>query len=222
MKRITKLVQIAMLSAAAAVSHAAVVINTTGAQAGMSDAGSTRPNDVFSSMNGWYGANLSISGQETLNFQFVGSEAYFNDNFIVGSGEGQQTIYNHGASNQSFSQTFSSGLIDFRFEVNNAYTGMTSTVSNGSNVLPSFLGADTAHQPNFWVGLEHGNSGDVTGILLALDDGAGSPDFDYDDEVVRITGFSSVQVSPVPLPATLPLLASAVGLLILGQRRRRV
>lgn len=218
MKRITKLVQIAMLSAVAAASHAALVIDTTGAQAGMSDAGATKGNTVYSASNGWYGANLSVTGNETLTFSYVGAEAYFNDRFVVG----QQTIYNHGASNQSFSQSFSSGVLGFRFESDNAFTNVTSTVNNGSNVLPSFLGADTAHQPNFWVGFERSNTGDITGILLALDDGAGHPDFDYNDEVIRITGFSSVQVSPVPLPATMPLLASAVGLLmLLGRCRRR-
>jgi hypothetical protein len=80
------------------------------------------------------------------------------------------------------------------------------------------------------------NGGDVTGsttsiaFLLAnsnqtayafFDDSGAGPDKDYDDMVVRIDFVVTPPVTPVPLPAALPLFASGLGAMGLFTWRRR-
>lgn len=102
------------------------------------------------------------------------------------------------------STEISAGLVNFRFK--DVTTG--DVFKNGSSI--SFVIMD-GFMPADFLGTDYG----PFDYILGLND-SGLDDGDYDDFVV---GLRFLPVSEVPVPAALPLMASALGLFGLGRRR---
>lgn len=108
---------------------------------------------------------------------------------------------------ESFSLSSNPGLVPLLFK---SITGGTLAVNGGT-----ISGGGTTSIAFF---LANGNQ---TAYAFFDDSGAG-PDKDYDDMVVRIDVVVPPPVTPVPLPAALPLFASGLGAIgVLAWRRKR-
>lgn len=222
--------------------HAGIVIDTSNAIAGTSQGYKNTPNHIIGKKDGYFGANLFTDSAEStdITVEFLGSQAKWNAWFTLTNGNESWTIANHpnGASgvvkaNDTNRQqgTITAGaqqLLNFSFSIDVLWNGIGAdyVVNNGSNSLPTSL------QPNnsgryFWTGFEYNNAGDISAILLGLDDGGGWPstDEDNDDLLIRMTGFNNAimqtnTIPEVPVPASISLFFSALGLTGLLRRKK--
>ena len=169
-------------------------------------------NDVLgalgvSSLEGYHGAQISLTTRARLTYTFLGFEANKANHFVA-DGRFDTEIF---AGNKavdlaglvSFTRNADAGLLDFRFLTNGGRGGVANGGPNsgllGQDFFASIVGSPTARS---------GRS-----LLLFLDDlGPGSDD-DYDDLVLRI------DVAAMPLPASALLVGTAF--LGLGLLRRR-
>jgi hypothetical protein len=195
-----------------------------GGIAGNTENGSTA-NDVIHNQSGYYGANLKVDTDSIVTFEFLGSEAGWDNIFGYGPSDSPtNTIENHPASSsgtvlasdsasyeQSFSVFASAGsLLDFFFEV--LKSGHEGIVENGNNICPTSVAVNSCIGgiPNFWLG-DDGQGG----IWIALDDGGGSVDDNHDDLVIRATSRS------VPEPSIIALFAAGLFGIGFAARRRQ-
>lgn len=156
--------------------------------------------DVATGATGGVFGQLSATQDTNLTVTFLGKEAW-NTNFFMFNGSevgGTSTsLVNVG---DSFTFSVAAGLIDFGF-------GGSDTSAPASN-LTNYVGK-IAYIEND--GSYKDSQGNPFAFLIGFNDG-GSPDGDYDDYVVG--------VSAVPVPASLPLLASALGMFGIARRRK--
>ena len=166
-----------------------------GADARAGSIGSTASNnDVIGVMEGWFGANLYLTGPADIYIEFLGVEAGYTNTFTFNGDPkytetGLQQDFPAGTGGVTVNGV-SAGLLNFSFSTN-----QSTSVSNGANVLPS------ANAPNFFITFGHDGDAVVDGVtpsggqsvILAFDDN-GSPDDNHDDLVVRLSvtsgGFS--------------------------------
>jgi len=147
-------------------------------------------------LDGFFGANISIDQDTSLNFEFIGKEAGYTTTFSFAG----NSFTNNDAKGTSFNvmNLLASAVLDFRFDV----TESGAFVVNGSN-----NDSITGGFADFWVMQELDGS-----LLIAFDDGGANPDDDNHDDMV-------IRISQVPEPGTLGLIG--LGLVAAGAARRK-
>ena len=155
-------------------------------------------------VSGTFG-QLSAVRATTFKVTFLGEEAS-NINFYLSNGAevaGSRTEMGGVAIGDSFLFNVDAGVIDFGF------SGSQSDVaSNIDNFIGKF-----AYIANDQLTLD--SDGNPFAFLIGFNDG-GSRDGDYDDYVIGVSS-----VSAVPVPAALPLMASALGAFGIARRRNK-
>lgn len=196
MKKLLLAVSLALVSTASqAITIGQLSLATAG---GVVFSGDTH--DVITGATGGAFGQLSATQDTLFTVTFLGKEAT-NANFYISNGvQVANTSTTTAYAGQSFSFNVAAGLIDFGF-------GGSGTATPASN-LSNYIGT-IAYIPND--GSYVDASGNPFAFLIGFND-SGSPDGDYDDYVVG--------VSAVPVPAALPLLASALGMFGVARRRK--
>ncbi|MES2548046.1 MAG: VPLPA-CTERM sorting domain-containing protein [Pseudomonadota bacterium] len=152
----------------------------------------TAGNDVTFDTQG-YNGQLSASADTVFRVTYLGKEAG-NQNFYLQSG----AFYfdtNTAVVGETYDFVISAGVIDFGFTGSGGLTAENKV--GGSNINNIYYLLDSSSSGSFNIGFNDG----------------GSLDLDADDLVVR--------VSSVPVPAALPLLASALGAFGIARRRNK-
>jgi hypothetical protein len=222
--------------------NAGVLVDLNNAIAGTSQDYKNNTNHIIGKKDGYFGANLFTDNAEStdITVEFLGSQAKWNIDFTLSNGESSWIINNHpnNASGvvkandtnrqQGTINVGANQLIDFSFAIDVLWNGIGADyfVNNGSNNLPTSLQANNSGR-YFWTGFEYANNGSISAIILGLDDGGGWPttDEDNDDLMIRMSGFNNAIIKPtstpeVPLPASLGLFVSAIGLTGLLRRKK--
>lgn len=156
--------------------------------------------DVITGATGGVFGQLFATQDTAFSVTFLGKEAA-NTNFFISNGSFVENSYSTTiAAGQNFTFNVSAGAIDFGF-------GGFGTPTAASN-LSNYLGTIAYIANN---GSYKDAAGNPFAFLIGFND-SGSSDGDYDDYVVG--------VSSVPVPAALPLLASALGMFGVARRRK--
>jgi hypothetical protein len=223
--------------------QAGIIVDISNAIAGTSQDYKNTPNHIIGKQAGYFGANIFTDDTEStaITVEFLGSQAKWDVFFTLSNGEDAWTIKNHPngpsglvkANNTNRQQgtinVAGNQLLNFSFAIDDQWKGkgVDWTVNNGSNGLPGTLQGTGRY---FWTGFEYNQAGGISAIILGLDDGGGLYDEDNDDLMIRMSGFGSAslfsgsvpnppQSTPVPVPASLWLMLSSMG--ILGAIKRR-
>lgn len=210
---------LAMSSGAMALTFGNIPGGVAGSNDGLSPLGLSDP------LNGWYGAELFLSGgPATITATILGSEAGNNNSFTFGG-----NTYQTGGGTNNWTGDNSAGGGITTWNLGNVGSGSLSfsfgtsgglSVANGSN--PD--NTQPAPNPgiNFFASfVENQNAGSGQGVYLFFDDDGAANDDNHDDLVVRldITGGPG-RITVVPLPAGGLLLISALGGMAVLRRRR--
>lgn len=153
-------------------------------------------NDVTGDVEGFNGV-LSALRSTVFTVEYLGKEAA-HKNFFVQSGN---NIFNTNNTmvGQKFTFNIAEGIVNFGFTDSNVGFSASNTGANINNIYYLF-GSDLL--------------GDGSSFIVGFND-KGS-DIDADDLVVRVSA-----VSAVPVPAALPLLATAFGAFGIARRRNK-
>lgn len=146
--------------------------------------------------------SIVANGPGTITFTYLGNESGYSNAFTFSG----ITFTESNAIGSSASALVGAGTLDFSFSDNRG-----ATFSNGSTATPVLGFAILNGNLTPVVGPNYGPFDYVLGFN---DSSAG--DADYDDFVV---GVNFTPISAVPLPASLPLLAAALGLFTFARRR---
>ena len=162
----------------------------------------TAGHDVITGATGGTFGLLSVDMDTILRATFLGKEAG-DVNFYVANGVNVANSANNVASvGDSFEFAVSAGAINFGF--NDSSTGVSaSNIGDSMNKI-----AYIANNGKYI----DAATGSAYAFLIGFND-SGSLDGDYDDYVIG--------VSAVPVPAALPLLASALGAFGIARRRNK-
>ena len=165
------------------------------------------PHDIIdiggvSALGGIFG-QLSALKDTTFAVTFLGKEAGF-VNFFVSNGTSVSGSANNVATvGQSFYFDVAAGVIDFGFR-GPILTALNTDIKNQRIAYitndGSYIDANTNNPYSFLIGFNDGDKSDG----------------DYDDYVVGVSS-----VSAVPVPAALPLMASALGAFGIARRRNK-
>ncbi|MBX9675749.1 MAG: VPLPA-CTERM sorting domain-containing protein [Methylotenera sp.] len=152
-------------------------------------------NDVTGDVEGFNGV-LSALRSTVFTVEYLGKEAA-HKNFFVQSGS---NIFNTNNTmiGQKFTFNIAEGIVNFGFTDSNVGFSASNTGENINNIYYLF-GSDFVTTGSFLVGFNDRGS-----------------DIDADDLVVRVSA-----VSAVPVPAALPLLATAFGAFGIVRRRNK-
>ncbi len=175
------------------------------------------------SRNGWYGAQVFlIGGPADIEVSYLGSEAGFKNEFwwggnlfattpgIAGTGVWDPL----GIVTDTFLNV-ASGALPFLFR--SPFPG--DAVNDGSNPDPT-IGQPG---PNYFVSFANENASGGQELILWFDDNGAGKDDNHDDMAIRLKIVNGGRfVTPIPVPAALPLLLTGLfGLGLLRSRRRR-
>lgn len=145
---------------------------------------------------------LAASSAGTISFTYLGNESGYNNSFSFSG----ITFTEANSVGTTASASVNAGTLDFSFS-----DSQGASVSNG-----------TAATPVLGFAILNGNLTPISGpnygpfdYVLGFNDSS-SGDADYDDFVV---GVNFTPISAVPLPASLPLLAAALGFFTFARRR---
>jgi hypothetical protein len=175
------------------------------------------------SVTGYYGAQLALlGGSATVTVEYLGAEAGFKNTFSFGGSELFATPGGAGLWKPAAGSTdvagVGPGLLDFIFNVNGAALPVGSA-ANGSNIDGSGLNSPA----NFFVTFNPLGDGLATSgqtVDIWFDDGGAGPDDNHDDMLIRLS-VANGSISIVPVPASVPLLLTALGGLGFMARRKR-
>lgn len=181
-------------------------------------------------IEGWYAANLYLSGGAYVAVEYFGAEAGYVNTFKfdgnIFTHNGGTTFTNNGPATLGAEDALGShnlgmqpaGLLNFLFTVNSGNPGPV----NGAN--PNDLASRMA---NFFVAFDNNYALDRTvngstassgqSVFLFLDDGGADNDDNHDDMVLRI----SITEGRISIPEPTSLAALGLGLFALGALRRR-
>lgn len=193
---------IALTVALSATAAQAEVVNHLSLSSGDAVTFTGDSHDVITGATGGVFGQLSATQDTNFTVTFLGKEAWnvnfyiANDSAVAGT---STSVVNVG---DSFTFSVAAGLIDFGF--GGSGTGASEQASN----LTNYVGKIAYIQND---GSYKDAQGNPFAFLIGFNDG-GSQDADYDDYVVG--------VSAVPVPAALPLLASALGMFGIARRRK--
>ncbi len=158
--------------------------------------------DVITGSLGGFAGQLSATQDTSLSVTFLGKEA-LNTNFYIQSGSqvtnSATNIVNVG---DTFTFNVAAGVIDFGFGGSSSATASNLDIETGIANKIAYITNDGSYKDA---------NGNPFAFLIGFND-SGSLDGDYDDYVVG--------VSAVPVPAALPLLASALGMFGVARRRK--
>lgn len=145
---------------------------------------------------------LSASSPGIISFTYLGSESGYNNSF---SFLGKTLTESNAVGTTATASVATAGALDFSFS-----DSQGATFSNG-----------TAATPVLGFAILNGNLTPVSGpdygpfdYVLGFNDSS-TGDADYDDFVVGV----NFNLSPVPLPASLPLMAAALGFFTFARRK---
>lgn len=156
-------------------------------------------NNVINTTTGTFG-QLSSTENTTLKFTFLGSEAgntnslLLNGSAVAGSATNVASIYD------SFLLDVNAGVVNFGFTGNGGLSAFNTT--NPELNMAFLENIDSIKD----------DAGNPFAFLVGFNDG-GSEDADFDDYIVGIN-----EVNAVPVPAALPLMASAFGAFGIARR----
>lgn len=159
-------------------------------------------NDVVNTTFGTFG-QLFATQNTTLQFTFLGKEAGNTNALLLDGVVAANSATNIATVTDSFLLNVSAGVVKFGFTGNGGVSALNTT-------NPEF---NMAFLEN--VDLIKDAAGNPFAFLVGFNDG-GSDDADFDDYVVGIN-----EVSAVPVPAALPLMASALGAFGIVRRRNK-
>lgn len=159
-------------------------------------------NDVVNTTFGTFG-QLFATQNTTLQFTFLGKEAGNTNALLLNGLVAANSATNIATVTDSFLLNVSAGVVKFGFTGNGGVSALNTT-------NPEF---NMAFLEN--VDLIKDAAGNPFAFLVGFNDG-GSDDADFDDYVVGIN-----EVSAVPVPAALPLMASALGAFGIVRRRNK-
>lgn len=165
--------------------------------------------------------SLSGTGGGTFTATYLGSESGFANNYTQNLGSGVQSMGEGLVGSSLTTAVTGSGALDFGFfsqSSSGAFGAFNNGQSAGTTIGFVVLKAFSSNVAG--AGFNNNTSLGAFDFLLGFND-AGRSDADYDDYVVGIK-FTPNTVSEVPLPAALPLMASAIGLFGFGANRRRI
>ncbi len=160
-------------------------------------------NDIVNTTTGTFG-QLSATQDTILKFTFLGNEAGNTNSLLLNGLAAVGSATNVASINDSFLLNVNAGAVNFGFTGNG---GLSASNTTNPELNIAFLEN---------VNLLTDDAGNPFAFLVGFNDG-GSDDADYDDYVVGIN-----EVSAVPLPAALPLMASALGAFGIARRRNKV
>lgn len=209
--------------ATACLAAPACAATVVGGTAG-TDATGVALNDVFGSVQGYFGGNLFSSGAETVQYTLLGYEAGYINTFYAGNASAPSSLLFTGGGGYSVTPQASpaifvaNGLVNFSFAANQTWGG---TVANGANPpvptdSPNFF--ISFYDTNGKLGALSGNSG-----IIALDDGGGGvpADADHDDLVIRFQFTPGIFAPAVPEPSTWAMMVLGfAGIGFLAYRRQ--
>lgn len=173
---------------------------------------------------GWYGASIYLlGGPADIEVRYHGSEACFNNSFHWGAAPAAPALATTPgcAEAPDFSLTgtvigtfnsVASGLLSFFFR------SPLGDAVNGAN--PDAAAGQPG--PNFFATFDDPLAAFGQRVWLWFDDGGANVDDNHDDMVISIAIRGGSVVTPVPVPAALPLLGLGLGVFgLMGLRRRR-
>ena len=179
------------------------------------------------SVNGYYGATLALLGSNAnIDVEYLGSEASRTNEFvfegnILFTTPGTAGSWAQAGTGTTTVNNVSVGILDFLFDYSRDVPPPVTPdqVANGSN--PD--GSGPSSPANFFVTfnpLGDGTATSGTTVDIWFDDGGAGPDDNHDDMLIRLT-VSGGSISIVPVPASVPLLLTALGGLGFMARRKR-
>jgi len=181
-------------------------------------------NNVLGSGVSLTDASLSTTGAATLTFYFLGSESGFTNRLNLAGGFTHAEPPNAGQTYPSpwpgtpltSISVAAAGAVPMWFTSSGWAAG--ATLAPGSSTTKRSLAFAYLNCTSGKGCAQTTTPTDI--VLFALDDGGAGPDKDYDDYVGYLVA-DAPAISPVPLPASVWLLGSAlIGLFGIGRRRR--
>lgn len=139
-----------------------------------------------------HNATLSIAGPARVSFRYVGSEAGYDNRFLL---DGVERFGNKSGSNPAFTLDFGSGTMPVGFATASPAGRVENGASRGEYGSIAFLQKSPT-------------------LVYALFNDSATVDRDFDDMVVRM------EIAPVPLPAAAWMLIAGIGGLGALARRR--
>lgn len=157
-------------------------------------------NDVINTSTGTFG-QLSATANTTLKFTYLGNEAQHNNSLILNGLAVPGSATNTVSINDSFLLNTGPGVVDFGFK--DGITALNTTNPQFNIVYLENVDSLTDE------------AGNPFAFLVGYND-EDSIDADFDDYVVGIN-----EVTVVPVPAALPLMASALCAFSIAHRRNK-
>ena len=153
-----------------------------------------------------YSGTLYANTDGVFTSTYLGQVAGFANDYVNGLGMVMPGVNSGGSVGTSISQSVTAGnIVNFSFQ-ENGYNGFSTFANGQANTnVQGFIFLDAAA----WNGL-YGTAYD---FLIGYNDSA-PVNADYDDYVVGV-------VNNVPVPAALPLMASALGMFGLSRRKNK-